>query len=72
MPNPLCDTGWYLANNLDVENGATQLLVHYAPIGECEDRLPSAGFDPGRYRLEQGLDHSEEHVCHYLGRRAVG
>ena len=44
-PNPLFDTGFYLATNPDVDMAGVDPLLHYLLRGAALGRDPSATFD---------------------------
>jgi GT2 family glycosyltransferase/glycosyltransferase involved in cell wall biosynthesis len=48
-PNPLFDTGWYLAQYPDVRASVFNPLAHYLKHGASEGRNPSPLFDTGWY-----------------------
>ena len=48
-PNPLFDTGFYLATNPDVDMAGVDPLLHYLLRGAAEGRDPSATFDSLHY-----------------------
>ncbi|HEY9216150.1 MAG TPA: glycosyltransferase [Ancylobacter sp.] len=67
-PNPVFDTGYYLAINQDVVAAGVNPLVHYLMSGAIEGRRPSLFFDP-MYYLARHPDLEAEGpdaLAHYL------